>query len=361
MTKDSFTYGMESMAGDIIIMRDQAQKFSQAVFEAMDLPPDEAAKVADGLVWANMRGIDSHGLIRLASYVRRLDKEEVNPRPKMSVVKDLPGAMIVEGDHGHGQVTLTWAMEQAIEKAKSAAIGWVLVRQSKHAGAVGYYTRMAAEAGMAGLYMGASQPNMEYFGSKVEGVATNPMAISVPGENGRILSLDMATAVAGVGKLMHYKATNETLGEGWALDEDGQPTTDPQKASIPTALGGPKGSGMSLLFECMTSLMVASPLVSRWHDGSYRRHQQNGLVAAIDISAFTDLDSYKAEVEALIREIKSLPPADGVEEILVPGERSDAIMAQREKDGFRVPAKTWAEINVIAERFGLDLPEVQEA
>ena len=332
----------------------------QAVFEALELPPDDARIVADGLVWASMRGIDSHGLIRLASYVRRLDQGVVNPKPKMTIAKDLPGAMIVEGDHGHGQVTLSWAMQRAIEKARDAAIGWVLVRESKHAGAVGYYTRMAAEAGMAGLYMGASQPNMEYFGSKVEGVATNPIAISVPGENGRILSLDMATAVAGVGKLMHHKATNAPLGEGWALDADGHPTTDPQQAEIPTALGGPKGSAMSLLFECMTSLMVASPLVARWHDGSYQRHQQNGLVAAINIADFTDLDAYKADVEALIHEIKNLPRADGVAEILVPGERSDRVMAEREKNGIPIPAKTWEQVCAVAERFGVPIPDVRE-
>ncbi|MGA0347555.1 MAG: Ldh family oxidoreductase, partial [Alphaproteobacteria bacterium] len=348
------------MASHILIKKEQAAALCQGVFEALELPAEHARAVSEGLVWASMRGIDSHGLIRLASYVRRLDQGAVNPKPKMKVSKDLPGAMIVEGDHGHGQVTLTWAMERAIEKARNAAIGWVLVRESKHAGAVGYYTRMAAEAGMAGLYLGASQPNMEYFGSRVEGVATNPIAISVPGKNGRILSLDMATAVAGVGKLMHYKATNETLKEGWALDSEGNPTIDPQKAEIPTALGGPKGSSMSLLFECMTSLMVASPLVSRWHDGSYRRHQQNGLVAAVNIADFTELEAYKTDVEALITEIKKLPKADGVEEILVPGERSDRIMAERERLGIPVPIKTWLQVCEVAERFAVRIPEVKD-
>ncbi|MEK9683110.1 MAG: Ldh family oxidoreductase [Rhodospirillaceae bacterium] len=348
------------MASGVVIRREHALELCQAVFEALGLPSQDAFKVAEGLVWASLRGIDSHGLIRLASYVRRLDQGVVNPKPQMKIAKDLPGAMIVDGDHGHGQVTLSWAMERAIEKARDAAIGWVLVRESKHAGAVGYYTRMAAESGMAGFYLGASQPNMEYFGAKVEGVATNPIAISVPGKNGRILSLDMATAVAGVGKLMHYKATNQTLGDGWALDGEGYATTDPQKAEIPTALGGPKGSAMSLLFECMTSLMVASPLVARWHDGSYRRHQQNGLVAAINIADFTDLETYKSDVEDLISEIKKLPKAAGVEEILVPGERSDRIMAERKQHGIPVPAKTWTQVCDVAKRFDVSIPEVRE-
>lgn len=348
------------MAQNIIIKRNPALVLCKGIFEAKGLPTDGAKKVAEGLIWANMRGIDSHGLIRLSSYVRRLDQGVVNPKPDMKILKDFPGAMIIEGDHGHGQITLTWAMEKAIEKARQAAIGWALVRQSKHAGAVGYYTRMAAEAGMVGLYMGASQPNMQYYGAKVEGVATNPLAISVPREQGRILSLDMATAVAGVGKLMHYKAINETLGEGWALDSNGKETTDPEKASIPTSLGGVKGSAMSLLFECITSLMVASPLVSCWHSGSNRNHQQNGLVAALDISQFTDLSAYKQDVEALINTIKKLPKADKIDEILVPGERGDTIMQKRLKRGFPVPRKIWNDVCSIAERLRVPIPEVRE-
>ena len=344
------------MAGDVRVSADALLAFTQQIFEKLDLPSADARVVADGLVWANLRGIDSHGLIRLPSYVMRLDKGIVNPRPDMKIVKELPAVMVIDADHAHGQVALTYGMEKAMEKARTAGIGWVLVWQTKHSGAVGWYTRRAAEAGMAGMYIGTSQPNMAYYGARVGGISTSPICISVPRAGGRTITLDMATAEAGVGKLMHYKATNEPLGEGWALDAAGNPTTDPQAAVLPTPLGGPKGSGLSLMFECLTSLMMGPSFIRRWIEGENREHQQSAIVAAIDISAFTDVESYAEEAEKLAVTIKALPKADGVDEILIPGERSDAIYARRSRDGIPVPAKTWENAAAVADRLGVTMP-----
>jgi LDH2 family malate/lactate/ureidoglycolate dehydrogenase len=344
------------MADELSYDADEMLRAVCRIFEALNVPPDEALCVADCLIWANLRGIDSHGVIRIPSYVRRVEDGITNPKPKMEVVKDTLAGMIIDGDHGFGPIALTFAMDKAIEKARHASIGWVLVKNSSHAGAVGYYTRRAAKVGMAGLFMGASQPNMAYHGAKVAGVATNPIAISVPGRKHEVIALDMATAVAGVGKLMMHRDTGETLGPGWALDANGQPTTDPQKAHLPTPLGGPKGSGMSLMFECLTSLMVGAPLVERFINGTYTSHQQNGLVVAIDIAAFTDPDTYRADVDKLVDAIKGLPAADGVDEILVPGERSDAVFLQRSRTGIPVPANTWQRIENVAADLGVKLP-----
>jgi len=346
------------MVDGVVVSHHAVRDMAAKIFEALDVPPDDARQVADGLVWADLRGIDSHGMIRIPSYVMRLEKGVVNPRPDMRVVKDLPAAMVIDADQAHGQIALAFGMNKAIEKARHAGVGWIIVGGSTHSGAVGMYTRMAAEAGLIGIHMGTSNPNMAYHGARVAGVATSPMAISVPRGDGRILSLDMATAVAGVGKLMHYKATNQPLGEGWALDADGNPTTDPQKADLPTPLGGPKGSGLSLMFECITSLMVGPSLIGRWLTGEARRHKQNVVLAAVDIAAFIDLDAYKAEADYLVAAIKDLPRVDGVDEILMPGERGDAIFEQRLRDGIPVPRATWDEVGAVADRFGVALPEV---
>jgi ureidoglycolate dehydrogenase (NAD+) len=247
-------------------------------------------------------------------------------------------------------------MEKAMEKARTAGIGWVLVWRTKHSGAVGWYTRRAAEAGFAGIYIGTSQPNMAYYGSRVGGVSTSPICISVPRAGGRTITLDMATAEAGVGRLMHHKATNTPLGEGWALDAEGNPTTDPQAAELPTPLGGPKGSGLSLMFECITSLMMGPSFIRRWIEGEFREHQQSAIVAAIDIAAFTDVESYAEEAEKLARTIKALPKANGVDEILIPGERGDAIFERRSHEGIPVPAKTWDNVAKVADRLGVAMP-----
>jgi LDH2 family malate/lactate/ureidoglycolate dehydrogenase len=346
------------MADGVVVSHTAARDLTKKIFEALDVPPDDAQQVADGLVWADLRGIDSHGIIRIPSYVMRLDRGVVNPRPNIQIVKDLPAAMVIDADQAHGQIALSFGMEQAMEKARHAGVGWIIVSRSTHSGAVGMYTRMAADAGMIGIHMGTSNPNMVYHGARVGGVATSPMAISVPRGDGRIISLDMATAIAGVGKLMHHKATNEPLGEGWALDAEGNPTTDPQKADVPTPLGGPKGSGLSLMFECITSLMVGPSLIGRWLTGEARLHKQNVVLVAVDIAAFIDLDAYKAEAEYLVAAIKDLPKADGVDKIYMPGERGDTIYENRLRDGIPVPDKTWADIAAVADRFGVPLPDV---
>jgi ureidoglycolate dehydrogenase (NAD+) len=346
------------MAGGVVVSHKAVCDLASKIFEALDVPPKDAQQVADGLVWADLRGIDSHGIIRIPSYVMRLDKGVVNPKPDIKIAKDLPAAMVIDADQAHGQIALSFGMEKAMEKARYAGVGWVIVSRSTHSGAVGMYTRMAAEAGMIGIHMGTSNPNMVYHGARVGGVATSPMAISVPRGDGQIISLDMATAIAGVGKLMHYKATNEPLGEGWALDSDGNPTTDPQKADVPTPLGGPKGSGLSLMFECITSLMVGPSLIGRWLTGEAQLHKQNVVLLAVDIGAFIDLDAYKAEAEYLVAALKDLPKADGVDEIFMPGERGDAIFEQRQRDGIPVPQTTWDQIGKVADRFGIPMPEV---
>ena len=346
------------MGDGVVVAHEAARDMTAKIFEGMDVPPDDARQVADGLLWADLRGIDSHGMIRIPSYVMRLDKGVVNPKPDIKIVKDLPAATVIDADQAHGQIALTMGMENAMEKARHAGVGWVIVSRSTHSGAVGMYTRMAAEAGMIGLHMGTSNPNMVYHGARVGGVATSPMAISVPRGDGRILSLDMATAIAGVGKLMHYKATNQPLGEGWALDAEGNPTIDPQKADVPTPLGGPKGSGLSLMFECITSLMVGPSLIGRWLTGEARLHKQNVVLVAVDIGAFIDLDAYKAEADYLVAALKDLPKADGVDEIFMPGERGDAIFEDRLKNGIPVPQSTWNDIGAVADRFKVPLPPV---
>ena len=157
---------------------------------------------------------------------------------------------------------MTAAMEHAVQDADKAGISFGLIRHTTHVAAVGYYTKIAAQHDMAGIAIPASVPNMAYHGARAAGVATNPLAIAVPGRNGRIVSLDMATAVAALGKLMHARNTNSPVPDGWALDADGDPTNDPMKATLPRPLGGPKDAGLSLAIECLTSLLAGQPIIS---------------------------------------------------------------------------------------------------
>ena len=165
----------------------------------------------------------------------------------------------------------------------------------------GLRVEATAGGGMAGIAIAVSRPNMAYPGARTAGLATSPIAISVPGAEHAPLMLDMATATQSMGKIQLARDAGSALGEGWAIDADGNPTTDPNKAAIPTPLGGPKGGGLSLMFECLTSLTVGNPLIAPFIEDAPggRRHMQNGLIIAIDVSKFGDVGDYAREIDRL--------------------------------------------------------------
>ncbi len=338
------------------VARKALTQFTHDIFVAKGVPAADADTVANVLVWANARGMDSHGVLRVPNYVRRIENGESKPTPDMEVVTETPAAYVVDVDCALGPVGMRYAMELAIAKARQSSIGWVQVRNATHIGAIGYYARMAADADMAGLVIGASVPNMAFHGAREAGVATSPIAIAVPGGEHAPLMLDMGTAEISIGKLAYARDAGITLPENCALDGAGNPTTDPMKAVLPMPLGGAKGSGLALMFECLASLMVANPLVETKITGSNTRHRQNAVCIAIDIAAFTAVSGYKAQVDAMVTALKSLSPAEGVDEILVPGERGDNIMAGRNADGIPLPRGTWNRLAAVAEALGVALP-----
>lgn len=342
------------------IARAALTRFTREIFAAKGVPAADAATVAEVLVWANARGMDSHGVLRVPNYVRRIDTGEMNPTPHLRVEKETPAARVVDADRAIGPVGMVYAMERAIEKARNAAVGWVQVRNATHMGAIGYYARMAANADMAGLVIGASIPNMAFHGAAKAGVATSPIAVAVPGGEHASLMLDMSTAEISLGKLAFARDAGTTLPENCALDENGKPTTDPMKAVMPMPLGGARGSGLALMFECLTSLMVGNPLLEPGIAGSDRTHRQNAVCVAVDIKAFTGVAGYKAQVDALSAALKSLPAAAGTDEILVPGERGDHIMAERDAGGIPLPHGTWSRLVMVAEKLGVELPPVDQ-
>ena len=332
--------------------------FATRLFSAAGLPPEDAALVAKVLVWSNLRGVDSHGVLRIPGYLARVENGISNPVPNIRVTADMPAATVIDADGAFGQVALARATEIATEKAAAAGIGLCLVRHATHMGAIGFFTLEIAAEGMAGIAVNTSRPNMAYPGARSAGLATSPIAVSVPGAAHAPLMLDMATATQSMGKIQLARDTGMPLGEGWAIDADGNPTTDPERAAIPTALGGHKGAGLALMFECLTSLMVANPLIAPFLEGAPdgRKHMQNGLIIAIDISKFGDVGVYAREVDRLAAAIKSLPRADGVDEILVPGERGDRVLTQRRADGIPLPDGTWKRLSEVAEKLGVAMP-----
>ena len=333
-------------------------QFAHDVFVAAGMASHHAQTVAEVLVWANLRGVDSHGVLRIPRYLQMIDHGRMNPRPDIALTKETPASAVVDADRAAGPISMSLAMDRAIEKARNVGIGWVLVRGTTHAGAIGYYTLQAARAEMAGLAFVASVPNMAYHGSRKASIATSPLAIAVPGAEHAPLMLDMATAVVAWGKIAHARDAGTPIPEGWALDREGNQTTDAAQANIPLPLGGPKGSGLSVMLECLISLMVGNPIIADdlLDPKPGDQHRQNGLAVAIDIAAFTDAGDYKAQVDRLVEALKSLPKAEGVDEILAPGERGDRVLSDRSLSGIPLPAGTWRRLEEVADRFDLTMP-----
>jgi ureidoglycolate dehydrogenase (NAD+) len=328
-----------------------------AIFVAAGMGEEHAAKVAEVLVWSNLRGNDGHGVQRIPRYMELIDEGSLNPKPQMSLRLETAAALLIDADKGPGPVAMCFAVDGAARKARETGVGLALVRRTTHTAAIGYYTRQAAAAGMAALAGSASIPNMPYHGARAASVSTSPLSIAVPSAGAAIV-LDMATSVGSLGRIAAAARAGRALPPGWALDDAGNPTTDAAKAVLPLPLGGAKGAGISLLFECIASVMTGNPILAAAvsEGGEAALHKQNGFIIAIDPARFGDPADFRANVSRLVAVMKALPRQAGFEEILMPGERGDRIYAERKESGIPIPPATWSDLATVAQRFGVAMP-----
>ena len=344
--------------GEVRIGWEPLKNFTREIFVRAGVPPADAEIEADVLVWANLHGVDSHGVLRIPWYVELLDTGVMKARANIQVLQETPATLLVDADHALGPVVTTWAMRRVIEKAGEVGIGWCVMRNVTHQGAMAYYPLLAVQQDMAGIAIVCSPPNMAPHGAKAAGVHNSPIAISVPGSRHRPLTLDMATSVAAGGKLQLARDRGTTIPIGWALDREGNPATDPHLATILLPFAGPKGSGLALMFECLSSLMAGNPLLEPALRGvaGAKTHHQNSIVATIKIATFTDVAVYKANVDATVDGLKTLPRAEGCAEILVPGEPEYRTHDERVKAGIPLPEGTMRNLQSVGERFKVAMP-----
>ncbi len=347
------------MGGEIRLAREPLQNFVRDVLLRIGMPQADAETEAEVLLWANLRGMDSHGVQQLPFYVREVDGGYMNPRPDIRVLNETPATMTIEGELAFGAVVTTFAMNRVMQKARDVGIGWAIIRNTAHQGAMGYYSLMAAKNDMAGLNFTCTPPAMVPHGARVAGVDNSPLSIAVPAGRYRHVILDMATSVTALGKISVARDKGVPIPEGWAVDKEGRPVTDPNLAAYLLPIGGPKGSGLALMFECLSSVMVDNPLLEPVLSGTKKSegHQvQNSVIAAIDISTFTAVNAYKEHIDKLIDGLKALPTAEGFDEVLFPGERGNRTYDERWRNGIPLPEGTVSRLQGVAERFGLSLP-----
>ena len=306
------------------------------IFARHGMPQAHATLVADVLVWAELRGMASHGVMRVPRYVEWLRKGDLNATPSMKTVLD----GVIDADRAAGPIAMMEATRAACQKARAAGIGLSLVKNTTHTAALGYYTQSAAREGFAAIALAASGPLMAYHGARAAGVSTAPLSIAVPGED-EPYALDMASSSISMGALAQARASGAPIPAGAALSTDGTPTTDPAKATIPLPLGGAKGSGLAFMTECLASLLAANPILAEVLERTpaSKRHRQNGLVMAIDVARFVPMDTFRREVGRLAADLRKLPGED----ILMPGERGRR-NAMRQRDALAIDDKLYADL-----------------
>lgn len=334
--------------------------FVARIFAAKGMRPDDAAKVADVLCFANRRGIDSHGVSRVAGYLGFIDKGHLDPRAEPVLRTIGPSLFVLAAQRAAGPVAMTMAVDEAVARARAGGVCVGLVSETTHTGAIGYYSSRAAAADCAAIIVGAGPPNMAYHGARAASLSTSPISFAVPGGAGPLM-LDMATAIAAMGRLNEARDAGEPLPEGWALDAAGEPTTDPDAAAITLPLGGPKGSGLALLIECVTGVLCGTPILSQMlGPNASRRHMQNALILVIDIAAVRPVAEFRADIDRLSALVKALPRQQADVKILLPGERGARAAARAALAGIVLSKATWRRLGDIALGLGIVLPPTCE-
>lgn len=343
----------------VTISSDSLSRFAEQIFVAAGVEPTIATQMADVLIWANLRGTDTHGVRRIPRYLSLLERGATNGAPNMRIERDAGAIAVLEADQAPGGAAMLRAVEEAVERAGKFNIAWCAARNITHAGAIGYFASKVAEAGFAGIVMSASgKPLMAYHGARVSGVSTNPLAVSIPRHKRRPFVLDISTSNVSFGKLLSAREQKADIPLDWGLDKNGSQTTDPDAVETLTPLGGPKGSGLSLMIECLASVAVGNPLISRWLSGDKPEGGPtfNGIVIAVNLAALGDPQNLERDIEYLAEQIKSLPKTDDTQHIFLPGERGDSVMDIRERDGIPLPDKVWEQLEAVAVKLDVKVP-----
>jgi len=327
------------------------------IFAALGVPDGDAAWVGRLLVRANLRGHDSHGVIRIPQYVGSIRKGETNPRPALRVLAETPTTAIVDGDLGLGQVVARRAVEVALEKAARLGLAAVGTRRSNHIGRLADYAELAAERGFVGLVWtnAPTAHSVVPHGGLDRRLSTNPLAVAVPGPGGSVaISVDMATSIVAEGKVRVKRNRKEPLPTGWAIDPAGRPVTDseafygPPRAGLLPA-GGHKGTALGLIVEVLGGILSGEGAI-----GDRTGPVHNGtFLLLIEVARFLPLVDFTGQVSDLVQWVKSATPTPGVTEVLVPGEPEARSEARRRADGVPVEAVTWRQIEEIAAELGV--------
>ena len=315
--------------------------------------------VANCLVFADLRGTETHGLIRLKPYIQRLDAGGVATNAKITMVVDSAATALIDGGNGMGAVVGTHAMELAADRARKFGVGVVVARNLNHIGAAGYFSLMAAERGMVGITMSNVVASMAPTGGITPMIGNNPIAIAFPGRDRAPVVWDIATSRSSWGALFVAAQEGRELVEGAFQGPDGGATRDPEvvmNGGSLVPIAAHKGYGLALCIALLTGLLgdaafdseITHPYLDLSAPGD-----NTATVIAINVEAFLPVEDFASRVEAIGTLIHDQPTAPDVNRIYLPGEKESDLEAARRRDGLPVAGSTWSDITALAERLGV--------
>ncbi|WP_200416596.1 Ldh family oxidoreductase [Virgibacillus salexigens] len=344
--------------------KDQLIHYVENIFKTVGLSSKDSHTVADSLVAANLRGVDSHGVTRVPIYVKRLKGGAVNPRPNIKVIQDNNSTLLVDGDDGMGQVIGQKTIEIGIEKAKKNGGVHIGVTRSSHFGAGAYFVKQGVEEDMITFAMSNAPSTMAPWGGVRPYFGTNPYTFAIPTGKKEPIILDMATSVVARGKIIMAAQNGTDIPTGWAIDNKGQPTTDSNSALKGTVLpfGGPKGYGIAMMIDIMSGVLTGAgfgPHIKNIY-GDFDKPQNVGhFFQLIDINTFMPAKLFKRRINQMIDEIKLSPAVEGIDEIFIPGEIEHKMEQTKRKNGIDLSKEVYDDIKKVGADCGVDIRDYE--
>ena len=318
---------------------DELKLLCMKKLEAVGVSTENAEIIADVLIQANLRGVDSHGILRLEHYIKRINAGSINPSPDIKIDYRSSIAAVVDGDDGLGHLIAKKAMDCAVDLSKKFGIGLVGAINSSHCGALSYFTKQAVNEKKIGIATTNTDKMVVPFGGTQPFFGTNPFAFGFPTRKNNPVIVDMATSAIPLGKVLHAKETNATIPTNCAVNELGECTISPDDFVALLPFGGVKGYGISMIVDIFSGVLTGTsfgPHVNKMY-GNYEEKRKLGhFFVAMDIDLFIDKEMFLDSMDQLIDELHAVPPAEGINKVLVPGEPEDIMEVERLKSGIPV-------------------------
>jgi ureidoglycolate dehydrogenase (NAD+) len=328
----------------VVIDAEKAKELASKKLREAGLIDSHAEKVAEVLVHADLRNVNSHGVLRTEHYVNRLNAGGINANAQISFRSTGPVTGIVDGDDGFGHVIGDLAVDHAIEMARKNGVGMVTAINSSHCGALSYFVQKAAEAKLIGIAMSHTDKIVVPFGGSSSFLGTNPIAYGVPAKNNKPFILDMATSNVALGKILQAREEGKEIPEGWGVDEKGTPVTDPNKVVSLSTFGGPKGYGLSVIVDIFSGLLAGAafgPHIAKMYDDLDQKRKLGHYFCVINPSFFTDVDTFLEQMDRMLDELKQVPPAPGFDRVYVPGEIEQMHEEKNKEQGIKIASSVY--------------------